>query len=74
MALFQVVRAIHYLLPEDTVVIDASRGGGAKTQTLGLRERKPKLLFKRRLFLKHDESLISEKAFIHLFFIQVIMS
>ena len=36
-----------------------------------MKERRPKLLFKKFLFTKQDERLVTEKAFIHLFFIQV---
>ena len=35
-----------------------------------MKDKRPKFLFKKCLFTKQDEKLISEKAFIHLFFIQ----
>jgi hypothetical protein len=37
-----------------------------------MKDKRPKLLFKKFLYTKHDERLISEKAYVHLFFIQVL--
>jgi hypothetical protein len=42
----------------------------ARLQSLGMRDRRPKILLKKFLFTKQDERLITEKSFIHLFYIQ----
>ena len=42
------------------------------SQALGMKDKRPKLLFKKFLYTKHDEKLIIEKAYVHLFFIQAV--
>jgi hypothetical protein len=53
------------------VVADIRSASDSRAKALGMKERRPKLLFKKFLFTKQDERLVTEKAFIHLFFIQV---
>ena len=69
-AAHQVQRGTHYLLHEDALVNEIRSSVDSRAKSIGMKERRPKLLFKKCLFTKQDERLISEKAFIHLFFIQ----
>ena len=69
-AAHQVQRGTHYLLHEDALVSEIRSSVDSRAKSMGMKERRPKLLFKKCLFTKQDERLISEKAFIHLFFIQ----
>ena len=70
-ALYQVQRGTHYLLHENALISEIRSSTDSRAKALGIKERRPKLLFKKYLFTKHDERLVTEKAFIHLFFIQV---
>ena len=63
-------RGTHYLLHEDAQVNEIRSTVDSRAKSLGMKDKRPKLLFKKCLFTKQDERLISEKAFIHLFFIQ----
>ena len=63
-------RGTHYLLHEDAQVNEIRSTVDSRAKSLGMKAGRPKLLFKKCLFTKQDERLISEKAFIHLFFIQ----
>lgn len=71
-ALYQVQRGTHYLLHENAFISEIRSSTDSRAKALGIKERRPKLLFKKYLFTKHDERLVTEKAFIHLFFIQVL--
>ena len=66
----QVQRGLHYLLHEDAQINEIRTTVDSRAKSLGMKAGRPKLLFKKCLFTKQDERLISEKAFIHLFFIQ----
>jgi hypothetical protein len=70
-ALYQVQRGTHFLLHEDAQVAEIKSSTDPRAKALGMRDKRPKMLLKKFLFTKHDEQLISEKAFIHLFYIQV---
>merc|ERR1719191_893100 len=63
---------MHYLLHEEALVCEICSGVDSRANALGIKDKRPKLLFKIFLFTKQDEYLISEKAFIHLFFIQAV--
>jgi hypothetical protein len=71
-ALYQVQRGTHYLLHENALISEIRSSTDSRAKALGIKERRPKLLFKKYLFTKHDERLVTEKAFIHLFFIQAV--
>ena len=71
-ALYQVQRGTHYLLHEDAIISDIRSASDSRAKALGMKEKRPKLLFKKYLFTKLDEQLVTEKAFIHLFFIQAV--
>ena len=65
-------RGTHYLLHEEALVSEIRLGQDARAKALGIKDKRPKLLFKKFLFTKQDERLISDKSFIHLFFIQAV--
>ena len=71
-ALYQVQRGTHYLLHESALISEIKSSTDSRAKALGVKERRPKLLFKKYLFTKQDERLVTEKAFIHLFFIQAV--
>ena len=71
-ALYQVQRGTHYLLHGEAQVADIKATTDSRAKALGMRDRRTKLLLKKFLFTKHDERLITEKPFIHLFYIQAV--
>ena len=71
-ALYQVQRGTHYLLHESALIGEIRTATDSRAKALGMKERRPKLLFKKYLFTTVDERLVTEKAYIHLFFIQAV--
>ena len=61
-ALYQVQRGTHFLLHENAKVAEIRAAVDPRAKALGMKERRPKLLFKKYLFTKHDERLVTEKG------------
>ena len=69
-ALYQVQRGTHYLLQGNTLVSEIKAATDQRGKSL-IRDKRPKLLFKKYLFTEMDERRMSNKHFLHLVYIQV---
>ena len=56
-ALYQVQRGTHYLLHESAMISEIRSATDSRAKALGMKERRPKLLFKKYLFTRQDERL-----------------
>ena len=58
-ALYQVQRGTHYLLHENAMIAEIRSATDSRAKALGMKERRPKLLFNKYLFTKQDERLVT---------------